>query len=232
MICSGGCTRTRLPLEECSFYRHQTKEHFEVASWYAVLVTQRRDSLQSLQSLAYRQAGYFSASQAVAAGFSHQAQKYHVDSGNWLRVERGIFRLRDWPASVEDVFVLWTLWSRQRGVISHSSALAVHDLGVLDPGTVTMTVPSGFRAETPAVHTIAGNLPDEDVEEREGFRVTTPLRTLLDVATTERQEAVDDAVGEALHRGLVTRRALRSRSDAFGDRAALRIERAVNGIAQ
>ncbi|OMH27694.1 hypothetical protein BKD30_03375 [Tersicoccus phoenicis] len=190
-------------------------------------MAQRRDSLQALQALGYRQAGYFSAAQAVKAGFSYQAQKYHVDSGNWLRIERGIFRLRDWPASVDDALVLWTLWSRHRGVISHASALAVHDLGVLDPGTVTMTVPPGFRASTPAVRTFTGTLATDDVEEREGYRVTTPLRTLLDASAYERQEVVDDIVTEAVARGLVSRRALRLRADAFGDRAALRIERAL-----
>ncbi|WP_206447961.1 type IV toxin-antitoxin system AbiEi family antitoxin domain-containing protein [Agrococcus sp. KRD186] len=193
-------------------------------------MTLRKDALQRLQALAYRQAGYFTAAQARTEGFSYQAQQYHVDTGAWQRVERGIFRLRDWPAEVEDAFVLWTLWSRGRGVISHASALAIHDLGVLDPGSITMTVPQGFRARTPAVRTTVGALPDADVEDRSGFRVTTPTRTLLDVAATEGQEAVDDAVGEAIQRGLVSARALRSRADAFGDRAALRIERAVSRL--
>lgn len=194
---------------------------------YALRMAQRRENLHALHALAFRQAGYFSAAQAREIGFSYQAQKYHADRGNWLRVERGIFRLRDWPASIDDVLVLWSLWSRRRGVISHGSALAVHGLGVLDPAVVTMTVPEGFRARTPAVRTVVGQLAEEDVEEREGFRVTTPLRTLLDVAASERQEVVDEAVAEALDRGLVTQRALRSRSDALGDRAALRIERAL-----
>ncbi|MEU2200770.1 type IV toxin-antitoxin system AbiEi family antitoxin domain-containing protein [Isoptericola sp. NPDC019482] len=190
-------------------------------------MSQRRDVLQSLQSLAYRQAGYFTAAQAVDVGFSYQAQKYHVDHGNWVRVERGIFRLRDWPAAIDDVYVLWTLWSRGRGVISHATALAVHDVGVLDPGTITMTVPEGFSAKHPAVRTMPGDLSGDDVEARQGFRVTTPLRTLLDIAASENQESVDDAVAEALERGLVTARALGRRADEFGDRAALRIERAL-----
>lgn len=193
-------------------------------------MTQRRDALNAIHALAYRQAGYFTAAQALSAGFSYQAQKYHVDAGTWMRVERGILRLRGWPATVDDAFVLWTLWSGGRGVISHASALAVHDLGVLDPGTVTMTVPPGFGARTPAVRTVTGSLPDADVEQREAFRVTTPLRTLLDVAATEPQEAVDEAVGEALARGLVTPRSLRSRADEAGDRAALRIERALSAV--
>ncbi|WP_444664999.1 type IV toxin-antitoxin system AbiEi family antitoxin domain-containing protein [Cellulomonas sp. CW35] len=195
-------------------------------------MTQRRDALQSLHAIAFRQAGYFSAAQAVDVGFSHQAQKYHVDAGNWLRVERGIFRLRDWPAAVDDVLVLWTLWSRRLGVVSHTSALAVHGLGVLDPGVVEMTVPPGFRARTPAVRTHTAVLPDADVESRPGFRVTTPLRTLLDVAATAHQEAVDEVVAEALDRGVVAARSLRSRSDEMGDRAALRIERALQAASR
>ena len=188
---------------------------------------QRRDALQALHSLAYRQSGYFTAAQAVDVGFSYQAQKYHVDHGNWIRVERGIFRLCDWPPAIDDVYVLWTLWSRGRGVISHATALAVHDVGVLDPGKVTMTVPAGFSAKHPAVRTVHRDLPGGDVEQREGFRVTTPLRTLLDVAASENQESVDDAVAEALERGLVTAAALVRRADELGDRAALRIERAL-----
>ena len=195
-------------------------------------MSQRRDALQSLHALAFRQAGYFSAAQAVVAGFSHQAQKYHVDAGNWLRVERGIFRLRDWPATVDDVLVLWTLWSRGRGVVSHATALAVHGLGVLDPGVVEMTVPPGFRARTPAVRTHTDVLAGTDVEQREGFRVTTPLRTLLDVARTADQGTVDEVVGEALEHGLVTPSELRHRADDAGDRATLRIERALQGVSR
>ncbi len=194
------------------------------------MADQRRDTLQGLLALAYRQSGYFTASQAVTHGFSYQAQKYHVDRGSWLRVERGIFRLRDWPASLDDAYVLWTLWSRQRGVISHATALAVHDLGVLDPGTITLTVPAGFRATTPAVRTVVAQLADTDVEQHAGFRVTTPLRTILDVASTQTQEVVDEVVAEALHRGMTTERMLRSRVDSASDRAALRIERALAAV--
>ena len=193
-------------------------------------MTQRRDAQQALHALAYRQSGYFTAAQAVSLGFSHQGQKYHVDAGNWVRVERGIFRLRDWPGAIEDVYVLWSLWSRGRGILSHTTALAVHDLGMLDPAEVTMIVPQGFRARHPAVRTVAGAVPDADVEERGAFRVTTPVRTLLDVASTAGQEAVDGAVADALDRGLVTARTLRRRADEAGDRAALRIERALAAV--
>lgn len=52
-----------------------------------------------------------------------------------------------------------------------------------------------------------GRLAPGDVEARPGFQVTTPLRTLLDVADSPlSQEHLNAAVREALERGLVRRR--------------------------
>ena len=174
-----------------------------------------------------------SARQAREIGFSHQAQKYHVDHGNWLRVERGIFRLRDWPSTIEDSYALWTLWSGGRGVVSHDTATVVHDLGVLNPAKVHLTVPHGFRARHPVVLTTVAHLCADDVEDRGAYRVTTPLRTLVDVAVSwdVTQEEVDDAVGEALDHAVVTSDALQRSAEERGDRAALRIGRALAAVA-
>jgi hypothetical protein len=58
--------------------------------------------------------------------------------------------------------------------------------------------------------------------------VTTPLRTLLDLAGGDTtQEQLEAAVAATLERGLTTARRIRARSDDAGDRAALRIERAL-----
>jgi hypothetical protein len=54
---------------------------------------------------------------------------------------------------------------------------------------------------------------------------------LLDVAADAAiQEEADAAVTDALERGLVTSRELAWRADELGDRAALRIERALRSI--
>jgi predicted transcriptional regulator of viral defense system len=175
-----------------------------------------------------RQSGYFTAGQALGVGYSYQAQKHHVDHGNWTRVDRGLFRLPGWPVRPDDTFVLWTLWSRDRAVVSHESALTVHDLGDANPSLVHLTVPPGFRARHPAVRLHLAALPAMDAEDREGYRVTTAERTLLDVAGGDTsQEQLDVALSEALAEGLVSPRRLRHRSDEFGDRAALRLERAL-----
>lgn len=81
--------------------------------------------------------------------------------------------------------------------------------------------------------TTVAELPGTDVEDRGASRVTTVLRTLLDLAADRgtEQEAVDDAVLEALERAAVTPYGLRARSDDLGDRAALRVERALGAVA-
>jgi Transcriptional regulator, AbiEi antitoxin len=188
------------------------------------------DSRRRLLAMAMRQGGYFTSLQALEAGYSHQAQKYHADRGSWARVDRGLYRLPDWPERAEDVYVRWRLWSRDTGVVSHQSALSLHRLGDVNPVLVHLTVPRRFRASDPAVALHRGTLPPSDVEEREpGFRLTTPERSLLDAAAAElTQDQLDGAVSDAVEEGLVVPRRLRERSDEFGDMAALRIERALS----
>lgn len=184
---------------------------------------------RELTALAARQAGYFTSAQAREVGYSYPAQNYHADRGNWERVRRGIFRVPGWPAREDDAYVLWNLWSGGRAVLSHQTALAVHDLGDANPVRVHMTVPRGFRAGDPALVLHKADLYPADVEDREGYRVTTAERTLLDVAAGDvPQEQVQSAVSDAVSRRLVSPRRLRSRSDEFGVRAALRIERALS----
>lgn len=188
----------------------------------------RQDLRLALQRLAFGQSGFFTAAQALNLGYSYQAQRYHVVCGNWLRIDRGLFRLPDWPGAAFDPYVRWTLWSRGRGVVSHESALSVHELSDLDPRHIHLTVPPGFRASDSAVVVHATVLDQADVEQYEGFRVTTPRRTLVDIAASDiAQEHVDRAVAEALEQGLTTARRLRESADAHGDRATARIERAL-----
>jgi len=194
-------------------------------------VQDRTDLRRRLLAIAARQSGYFTAAQALDAGYSYPAQRYHAKRGNWLRVDRGIFRLPEWPTGDRDDLVRWSLWSRGRAVVSHETALSVHELGDVDPARVHLTAPPNFRQKNPGVVIHRADLAPRDVQEHEGFRVTTPLRSLLDVAAEELDlDQLGQAIAEALARGMTTRRALLDRADEFGANAALRIERALQGV--
>lgn len=191
----------------------------------------RRELRRRLVGLAGRQSGHFTAAQALAAGYSYPSQRYHVDRGNWLRIDRGLFRIPEWPPGPHEDLVRWALWSRGQGVVSHETALAVHDLGDVNPSRVHLTVPRAFRARNLRITLHRGILPAEDIEEHEGYKITTPVRSLLDVAGTEIEiDHLVRAVEAALRRGLTTKRTLRARADAAEPLAALRIERALGEI--
>lgn len=192
-------------------------------------MVEQRDARRQLYERAYRQAGFFTAAQARDAGYSPQSQKYHADRGNWQRVERGLYRLAEWPSDEPDSYTRWSVWSHGSGIISHDSAAAVHGIGDLDPQAVHLTLPSVTRARRPGVIFHVGELPAGDVEQRETFRVTTPTRTILDLADSPiTQEQFTELLADALDRALMTRSELTRRADDFGSRAALRIERSLN----
>jgi predicted transcriptional regulator of viral defense system len=194
-------------------------------------VQDRTDLRRRLLAIAARQSGYFTAAQALDAGYSYPAQGYHAKRGNWLRVDRGIYRFPEWPTGPREDLVRWSLWSRGRAVVSHETALSVHELGDVDPAHVHLTVPPNFRQKNPGAFIHRADLAPRDVEEHEGFSVTTPLRSLFDVAAGELDlDQLGQAIAEALARGMTTRRALLDRADEFGANAALRIERALQGV--
>lgn len=190
----------------------------------------RRDLRRRLFNLASEQAGYFTASQARALGYSYQAQAHHVAAGNWLRIDRGLFRLTEWIPGVHDELSRWTLWSKGKGVVSHESALAEHELGEFESAYVHLTVPSGFRMRDSAVVLHHADLADIDIVQRTGYRVTSVVRSIVDVAATGVDAAqLSRAINEAQARGLLSLRALRDRAEAVDPRSALRIERALSG---
>ncbi len=190
----------------------------------------RIDLRRRLFVIAARQSGYFTAGQAIDVGYSYPAQRYHVQRGNWMRVDRGIFRLPEWPVGSREDLVRWTLWSRFRAIVSHETALAVHGLGDVDPAHVHLTVPPNFRQSDLSVVLHRGDLPPGDIDDHDGYRVTTPVRSLLDVATGHVDlDQLERAIEEAIEQGVTTRRMLLSRADEFGARAALRLERAIRG---
>jgi len=192
----------------------------------------RQDLRRRLAALAATQSGHFTASQALAVGYSYQSQKFHADRGNWLRIDRGLFRLPEWPIGKHDDLVRWSLWSRARAVVSHETALSVHDLGDVNPAVTHLTVPPNFRPRAAGVELHKAELPESDVWQHEGYRVTTPIRTLLDIASTDVDlDQLVTAIEDASTRWPATRRDLLSRADDFGDHAALRIERALQQVA-
>ncbi len=170
----------------------------------------------SLFEVADQQAGYFTARQALDIGYSYPNQSYHRKQGHWRDMGWGVFRLRDYPQSDLEHLVRLSLWSCNRvgevqAVVSHDTALSLYDLSDVMPATIHLTVPQSFRKTPPkGVVLHKAVLTSEETEQHRGFRITTALRTLLDVAASPTSpEHLKQATVEALERGLVRRTKLR-----------------------
>ena len=179
-----------------------------------------QESEHNIRSIASRQQGYFTARQALEAGYSYPSQYYQSETGNWIREGYGVYRIADYTVTDRPDLVLWSLWSRDRkgkpqGVFSHETALSIHELSDVMPASLHMTVPPSFRRSTgiPAVLVIhRAMLEPADIQVMEGYSITRPLRTIIDVVTagTISADFLEQAVRQGLQRGLVERNDLTS----------------------
>lgn len=194
----------------------------------------RDDARTRLWQVAGGQRGFFTAAQAKEAGYSYQAQRHHIKRLNWLPVDRAIYRFRefdDLPATEDDHLVRWSLWSKGRAVVSHATALAVHNLGTANPTQIHLTVPPGFRQKDNAVILHRAQLELAEVEQHAGYRITTPVRAIAESAAARiDSDDLASAVTEAMQRGLATQRQLLYTAQRLGPRAELGIERALRSM--
>jgi predicted transcriptional regulator of viral defense system len=162
-----------------------------------------------LYEIAESQAGYFTAEQARHVGFSWERLSENAATGKFNRIQHGIYRLSHFPGTrFEDLFIAW-LSAGINSVISHESALSIYELSEYLPSEIHIILPrntsrrkKGFR-----IHTNA--LSPEEITWKEGLRVTTVERTLVDVYSSGiAQEQVELAVYQALQRGLITSESL------------------------
>ena len=184
-----------------------------------------RNSSANLFSLARDQNGFFTTKQAETAGFRRQSHYYHVQTGDWIREHRGIYRLAHFPSAERPDLIRFWLWSRNRedipqGVYSHETALSLHELSDVMPARLArlhMTVSKTFRRMAPILRAIVlhrGDLDPAGIETLEGVPVTTPLRNILDLLREYRvsQDLLVQALKEALQRGTITQKSIRKTS--------------------
>lgn len=165
---------------------------------------------QRIFDIASFQQGYFTAKQALQAGYSYRMQSHYRQKGEWLEIDRGIFRLAQFPNSPDEDYVRWSLWSRGRddrpqAVISHDSALSIHELSDVMPAKIHLTVPPGFRKKEPKGCILHKSFVSDDAkEQREGFFVTTPLQTIIDSAESNfSMDYLQQAIRQACDKGML-----------------------------
>ena len=195
----------------------------------------RTNKLQRLFDLAAGQAGYFTAAQARGLGYSARSLVYHVAAGHFDRFSRGFYRLVGVPADPhEDIVAAWLRFASRRAVVSHDTALALYDLAPSRSHEIHLTVPRKHRPRNaqPArgfkLHTTTVPLRRDEVARRFNVEITSPARTLTDVADIGVDPSVVvEATARALATGLVTAGELREAVKPRSARVRRLVERAI-----
>lgn len=158
--------------------------------------------------LAARQHGVFSRAQARRAGMSARAIAGRVSRGEWIQVHPGVYRPRAIPASWRSDLAAALIWAGREGLVTHQAAGRLWRLDGLEDGAVEISVRIGRDLPGVIVHRLRpGDRPTRRLVE--GFPLTSPERTLLDIAGVLPAPRAGLALDDALRRRLTTLRRLR-----------------------
>jgi predicted transcriptional regulator of viral defense system len=173
-------------------------------------MTHHRPDSQCLFRVASQQSGHFTAAQAYQCGYSRSLLSHHVKTGELLRIRYGLYRLRDYPSAPrEDVIAAWLAAGSEDAVVSHESALEMLGLSDVVPNSIHLTIPRhrrGFRTPPGVTVHLTRHPPDRDeIEIREGVRVTNPARSIVDAAEAGTSpDQIVRAIRDARSRGMAT----------------------------
>lgn len=177
-----------------------------------------------LFDIADSQLGYFTHQQAESCGIPSSHFHRFLKSGEWIKEQRGIYKLSHYPVQDRSELVLWSLWSRNKegiplGVWSHETALDFFDLTDVMPPKMHLTVPKSFRRSQKIPDILIlhrEDLDEKDVEVLRRYRITKPLKTLIDIERSHRisYEQIKLGIQQAIDKGLISKREIQRREDA------------------
>lgn len=125
------------------------------------------------------------------------------------RLGHGLYRMPLVPSTQLDAYMEAILWTGRRGVLSHATALDLHELCDVNPSVIHVTVPSGFRTRkvVPEIYRLHRfDLDPVEVGWHEGIPIVTPERAILGgIEQALGWQLIEQAIDTARARGLVTK---------------------------
>ncbi len=151
--------------------------------------------------------GYVTPALAAPLGVPAVELRKMVSRGTLDSAGHGVYRVPSLPIDRYDEFIRARLWAAGRGVVSHDSALLVHELCDINPTRVHLTIPTSYRISRAGgdryeIH--HADLGERDVTRIDAVVLTTIRRTLEDVVDSVPRYLVRQAVETARQRGAIT----------------------------
>jgi very-short-patch-repair endonuclease len=173
----------------------------------------------ALADLARHALGLVTRDQLAALGWSEQRRRTAVRVGLLVPLASGVYRHRAWPASWRQAVLAAVLAAGPGAVASHMSAAALWGFDGIGRGAVEVTVPRGRQPRNVGGKVRRSrDLVAADVDRGRPVPVTTPARTLLDIAPRLDGTGLEQALDGATRDGLVWLPHLRWRLDELRHR--------------
>ncbi len=147
--------------------------------------------------------------QARQLGASDGMMHRRIATGSWERVHKSVYRLAGSSETWRQALIAACLAWGPGAVASHRAAAALWAFPGFPAGPIELIVPRGRDRKRPGTVHRPLSLPPGDVTTRDAIPVTTPTRTLLDVAAAADARTVEEALDDALRRGLVSLKRMR-----------------------
>lgn len=164
---------------------------------------------RQLVAIAADQHGLVTSAAAAAEGVQRVLLVQMAKRGVLEKVARGVYRV---PELAGDPLAQYqeALLLLPGAVLSHETALDLHDLCDVNPRQIHVTVVAGTRVRKTLPKWLAvhhGLLEPEDVTGHNGLAIVTPARAIVDgIATALGDRFVDQAIATARERNLLTTR--------------------------
>jgi predicted transcriptional regulator of viral defense system len=163
-----------------------------------------------LASLAADQHGVAASRQLLTLGFSPSQIKHRLRAGRLHRLHRGVYAVGHANVTREARWLAAVLAGGEPALLSHRDAAALWRMADYAGGLIEITTPgTGARARAGIRIHRARYLAPEDVSSHCRIPVTSPARTLLDLAAVLGRRHLELALEEALRIEVVTAGALR-----------------------
>lgn len=159
---------------------------------------------QALAATFARQHGLIARLQAEAAGCGRHAIQTRLDTGPWVRVGGGVYRLAGVPVTWEQRALAAVLVAGPGAVVSHQAAAVLLGISGFRPGRPHITVAPAASARNPLAVVHRSSLGSDERTVRDRIPLTSPARTLADLARRMTRELLEEAVDDVLCRRLVT----------------------------
>jgi hypothetical protein len=166
--------------------------------------------------LAGKQYGVIARAQALDAGMTARAIGLRLAAGQWEIVHPGTYVIAGSAPVWEQRAAAAYLWVGPAAALSHLTAAAVFELRSHRPLVIDVTTQRRIRTAGVRVHRCG--LSTVDVMKVGCLAVTTPVRTLMDLADVLDEDRLEDCVEEALYKRLVRLPELQERINAVGAR--------------